>query len=65
MVAKSRKFYEITATKEKVQSEQLDIDAIKVLLELLEKIWLDGDLKESMTEDEYLKFRKYLEEFLD
>ena len=34
---------------------------IKEILEWLDKIWLSGELKESMTEEEYLEFRKAIE----
>jgi len=39
--------------------EPVDIEA---LIKWLDEIWLSGDLKESMTEDEYLEFRKAVEE---
>jgi hypothetical protein len=67
--AKSQKFYDIipsttiTARQEALDAMNADPVSIKELLQWLDKIWLDGDLKEFMTEEEYLEFRKAIEEF--
>ena len=42
-------------------SPSMDID-IEETLKLLDEIWLEGYLKETMTEEEYLSFRKAVEE---
>jgi len=34
------------------------------IIEFIDMVWLSGDLKESMTEEEYLEFRKILESML-
>jgi hypothetical protein len=67
--AKSQKFYDIipsttiTARQEALDAMNADPVSMKELLQWLDKIWLDGDLKEFMTEEEYLEFRKAIEEF--
>jgi len=66
---KSQKFYDIipsttiTARQQALDAMNADPVSIKELLQWLDKIWLDGDLKEFMTEEEYLEFRKAIEEF--
>ncbi len=71
LVAKSQKFYDITpettisARQKALDAQEVDIEQIiKEILEWLDGIWLDGDLKEIMTEEQYLEFRRTIEEFL-
>jgi len=47
------------AVTEEPVAEPVDIEA---LIQWLDEIWLSGDLKESMTEEQYLEFRKAVEE---
>lgn len=68
LVAKSQKFYEITpettisARQKTLDTQKLDIKmSVKERLEWLDEVWLNGDL-DSVTEEEYLEFRKVLEE---
>jgi len=70
--AKSQKFYDITPeTTISARQKQLDIMKvdikvnIKEILQWLDKIWLSGELKETMTEEQYLKFRKAIEDFIN
>jgi hypothetical protein len=66
--AKSQKFYDITpettisAKQKQLDAMKIDPASIKEILEWLDEIWLNGDLKESMTEEDYLEFRKAIEE---
>ncbi|MGA2914797.1 MAG: right-handed parallel beta-helix repeat-containing protein [Sedimentisphaerales bacterium] len=66
---KSRKFYCLTpATTISAKQRELallktDNQAnIKELLKWLDEVWLSGDLKDSMTENEYQEFRKTVEQ---
>ena len=65
LIEKSQKFYDvnpantISAKREALKVQQVNIDEI---LKWLDEIWLNGDLYEYMTEDEYLDFRKAIEE---
>jgi hypothetical protein len=65
LAAKSQKFYDITpettisAMQKALEAKEVNI---KEILEWLDKIWLSGDLKESLTEEQYLEFRKAIEE---
>ena len=34
------------------------------IIEFIDIVWLSGDLKESMSEEEYLEFRKIVESML-
>lgn len=70
LAAKSQKFYNITpeavikskTVKPKPPTQRELFELHLELLNWLDKIWLDGELKEVMTEDEYLEFRKSIEE---
>jgi hypothetical protein len=71
LVAKSQKFYDIRpVTTISARREQFDamkiglkVDNIKRILQWLDEAWLNGDLKEHMTEEQYLEFRKIIEEW--
>ena len=45
-----------------LQIEQVEPVKIEELIDWLDGIWLEGELKEVMTEAEYLEFRKAIEE---
>jgi len=70
LTTKSEKFYTVNAFNtisalqkaEQPKKEIVKEVDIKEILEWLDKIWLDGGLKESMTEEQYLEFRKAIEE---
>ena len=71
LAAKSQKFYDIipantvSALRRAEEAKRQRIDEVKDtkdILEWLDEIWLNGDLKKVMTEDEYLEFRKAIEE---
>ena len=70
LTTKSEKFYTVNAFNtvsalqkaEQAEKEIIKEVDIKEILEWLDEIWLDGDLKESMTEEQYLEFRKAIEE---
>ena len=71
LVAKSRKFYDITpettisALQKALDTQKVDIKvSIKEILEWLDEVRLSDDLKESMTEEQYLEFRKAIEDSL-
>ena len=68
LIARSQKFYTINAFNtvsalRKIEQVRKEIEEINVkkLLESLDEIWLNGDLDEHMTEDEYMEFRKSIE----
>ena len=65
---KSQKFYDITP-ETTISARQKQLDAMKIepvnikeILQRFDEIWLSGDLKETMSEDEYLELRKTIEE---
>ena len=70
LAAKSQKFYNIKPqaiaeskmVKPKPPTMRELYELHMELLKWLDEIWLDGDLKEIMTEEEYLEFRKAIEE---
>ena len=62
LAAKSQKFYDVTpATTIAARQATSEVD-IEEILEWLDGLWLDGVLEEIMSEDEYLDFRKAIEE---
>lgn len=69
MTIKSDKFYTVNAFNsvsalrrmEQAKKENEEVDVTN-LLEWLDEIWLNGDLEGHMTEDEYLEFRKSIED---
>jgi alpha-tubulin suppressor-like RCC1 family protein len=68
LAEKSRKFYCLTpATTISARQKELeslkaaDTVNVKELLQWLDEVWLNGDLEDSITEDEYLEFRKAVE----
>ena len=64
LAAKSRKFYDVTpATTIAARQAAFEVD-IEKILEWLDGLWLDGVLQEVMSKDEYLEFRKAIEESL-
>ena len=67
LTARTDKFYAITSTNTisaLLKQEEIKEVNIKQMLERLDEMWLDGDLDEHMTEDEYLEFRKAVEDLL-
>lgn len=66
---KSRKFYCLTPATT-ISAKQKELESLKAadktdlkeLLNWLDEVWLSGELKDSMTEDEYLEFRKLVEQ---
>jgi len=45
-------------TAAKSQPQEIEPVDLEEILEWLDELWLGGDLKEALTEDEYLEFRK-------
>ena len=64
LAAKSRKFYEVTPATTIAARQATSEVNIKEILEWLDGFWLDGALQEVMSKDEYLEFRKAIEESL-
>lgn len=67
LAARSDKFYVVDASKTAAERATVYIDenVISQILAWLDKIWLDcEELRESMTEEQFLEFRKLIEEDL-
>jgi subtilisin family serine protease len=68
LAEKTEKFYAVNAFNaisplQKARAEkQFEEADIKEILDWLDEIWLSGDLDESITEEEFLEFRKSVEE---
>ena len=70
LVAKSQKFYDITpqaiaelkAVKPIPPTKRELYKLNAELLKWLDEIWLSGDLEKAITEEQYLAFRKAIEE---
>jgi len=67
LAARSDKFYVVDASKTAAERAPVYIDenVISQILAWLDKIWLESDeLRKAMTEEEFLKFRKLIEDDL-
>jgi len=53
---------EQTSQAEELEGEFEEPD-LAAIIEYIDMVWLSGDLKESMTEEQYLEFRKAIEEW--
>ena len=57
-------FYGLAPAAAETQPQQIELLDLEEIIKWLDGLWLDGDLKEYMSEGEYLEFRKAIEECL-
>jgi len=58
------RLYGLAPAAAETQPQQIELLDLEEIIKWLDGLWLDGDLKEYMSEGEYLEFRKAIEESL-